>query len=1054
MKILELHLRAFGTFSDFRLDLSGGAEGLHIIYGPNEAGKSTARRALTNLFYGIPHLSPDDFRHGRQDLRIAARLRRADQSEFAFTRRKGTKNTVLDFAGAEAVDPDALDRCLGGVEKSVFETLFCLDHDELVKGGASILQGSGAVGEALFSAGIGGAGLRSYLRELDAEADLLFKKQGQNQRINVGLKNFRETRDRIGSASLTGTEWEELAAQSSNARAQRLELTARRDARRTERGRIERLSQALLPLARRAGLLGKIEVLGPIPPLPDSFPGERAAVAANLKAANSEAEKASRELDEIAERLQGIEVREDVLGAAGAISSLQQGVGAYREDQAALPGRRGELIQIEAAASSALAELRPGLSPGEAATLRLTVLQRESIRRLAITHAALQTAEAGARETLEKADALLVQRRRALEEMPPPPDITALTAVVRRIQKRGDLEAAAGIARRELAQAEISARALAALPPPWAGEPPANYEGLEALAALPAPLEASIARFEEDLAGAARRLAQANDEAVRCEQQLSRAEQALEALGRGGPLPSLADLDRVRGWRQHGWELVAEAWEAGRRDPIVDPNGFVQTGQTLEEAFSVSVAQADACADRLREEAGRVAECTAAQATGDSSRRQLAEAASDRAAMQAAADELRARWEELWRPCGFEPLSPAEMRAWTARHEKLRGAVAALRGAEQSAALAARACDTARTELTAGLPAVSDPGAETLDARLDRAQAHLDEVSARTASRTHLAQEIAAIENSTRPAAEKKRLESQRGLEKWAVDWADAVKSLPLERQIKPDEAESVLSRIDGLFDALTRADTHRGEIELREVRVDGFTREVNGLIERLGLGATLQALPADAAAEQLRHLLHQHDIARTGQETHEARQSEVADALDQALERASAAHLVLAEFCRVAECDRPEELEAVEGRWRDGVTLHATLAQLEEQLLTLSAGQSLEALEAETRSLNPDALPGQLDALQVEIKTLDGQIEAAVADAARAEQPWPATMDAPRPPTPPRTRRACLLACAIARWNTRACAWPPRCCAARWSVIGSNTRARSCAAQASSSAS
>ena len=54
MKILELALHAFGPFTDAVLDLSAGQEGLHLIYGPNEAGKSSALRALRQALFGIP----------------------------------------------------------------------------------------------------------------------------------------------------------------------------------------------------------------------------------------------------------------------------------------------------------------------------------------------------------------------------------------------------------------------------------------------------------------------------------------------------------------------------------------------------------------------------------------------------------------------------------------------------------------------------------------------------------------------------------------------------------------------------------------------------------------------------------------------------------------------------------------------------------------------------------------------------------------------------------------------------------------------------------------
>ncbi len=40
MKILEMKLIAYGPFTDVTLDLSAGNKGLHVIYGPNEAGKA------------------------------------------------------------------------------------------------------------------------------------------------------------------------------------------------------------------------------------------------------------------------------------------------------------------------------------------------------------------------------------------------------------------------------------------------------------------------------------------------------------------------------------------------------------------------------------------------------------------------------------------------------------------------------------------------------------------------------------------------------------------------------------------------------------------------------------------------------------------------------------------------------------------------------------------------------------------------------------------------------------------------------------------------------
>jgi len=60
-------LHAFGPFTECALDFTGKGLGtppdLHLIYGPNEAGKSSALRAMTDLRFGIPLQSSDGFTH-------------------------------------------------------------------------------------------------------------------------------------------------------------------------------------------------------------------------------------------------------------------------------------------------------------------------------------------------------------------------------------------------------------------------------------------------------------------------------------------------------------------------------------------------------------------------------------------------------------------------------------------------------------------------------------------------------------------------------------------------------------------------------------------------------------------------------------------------------------------------------------------------------------------------------------------------------------------------------------------------------------------------------
>ena len=94
MKLLTLNLKAVGPFTDVVLDLSGGEQGLHLIYGPNEAGKTSTLRALSHLLFGFPQRSADNFVHPNEQLRIGGTLRHSSGEELEIIRRRGKRNTL------------------------------------------------------------------------------------------------------------------------------------------------------------------------------------------------------------------------------------------------------------------------------------------------------------------------------------------------------------------------------------------------------------------------------------------------------------------------------------------------------------------------------------------------------------------------------------------------------------------------------------------------------------------------------------------------------------------------------------------------------------------------------------------------------------------------------------------------------------------------------------------------------------------------------------------------------------------------------------------------
>ena len=63
MRFERLDIDRYGCFTGQTLDFGAALENgdLHLVYGPNEAGKSTLRDACIDFLFGFPHQTRYDF---------------------------------------------------------------------------------------------------------------------------------------------------------------------------------------------------------------------------------------------------------------------------------------------------------------------------------------------------------------------------------------------------------------------------------------------------------------------------------------------------------------------------------------------------------------------------------------------------------------------------------------------------------------------------------------------------------------------------------------------------------------------------------------------------------------------------------------------------------------------------------------------------------------------------------------------------------------------------------------------------------------------------------
>ena len=967
MKILELRLHAFGPFTDCVLDFSAGREGLHLVVGPNEAGKSSALRALKQALFKIPARSSDDFVHPHRKLKLGLRLRSADGHEITVVRRKGNANTLLD-EDENPIPESVLAAHLNGLTEGAFSQGFALDHDELVRGGKSIVAGKGELGEVLFQAAGGARDLLKTRERLRLDLDELFKSGGSKPRINARITELKQARDRARECSLPSAKWLEHEANRIRAESELVKIETELSGARARRHRLQRLSGAILLFNKRREWLIKWDELSDVAILEDDFSERRGKLTEERIRVGAEHEGALRSLAEIDAELKNLVVPESVLADADRIEQLREAIGDFRKLVKALPVEREKLRAIELEARRIALELGVAESDdwaAQARSMRLARGPRSTIKSLCREHADRATKRADVERRIAELESRLHADRREWKIVESIGSTDALAAALAEANAQGDIENQAIEVRGQLERLRFDASTALARLPLWSSS-------LEALAVLPVPASQTIERFDADFTSAQSRKAALQDKIKDARQDESQALAELERLRElAGALPDENDLLAARHRRDALWSTLRSAWE---REPA--PSQFLGDGfLKLAEEYERAIAHADALVDRLRREAGRIAEQAALQSRLDQSRRSLTTLAADLADASTILTALDARWSTLWTPLGIDPLSPREMLAWIGAHKDLLRLIHEIQDQHNKLSLIDNAIARIRESLeralrSAGESVASEDGAlRTLKRTAEKAIKRLE---AAAAKRERLGQSLAELEIKLETARTELAVIAERRVV-WLEAWSIAVAPLRLDDRATPEAAESVIEQADDLMNRLKDVETARSRVESLERDRDRFLR-------MLGNDAPLSAdgsVDLDSTAAVARDLVKAYEDALKRNQRRdgliERRRQEQLKASDAALALENLKPR-FADLCRSAGVADVEQLPLAEKQSREAAALREQLAELEEQLAALAGQESLESFEQAARALDVDRLPDELAALDQSIKDLEGR--------------------------------------------------------------------------------
>ncbi|AKG53301.1 hypothetical protein DGWBC_0623 [Dehalogenimonas sp. WBC-2] len=670
MRFDRLHIPAFGPFTDLELKFPAQGGDLHVIYGSNEAGKSSLLRAFRDLLFGIHAQSSDSFVHDYKKLRIMGDIVSRAGERLTFQRRKGNKNTLLDVDGNELPD-NALIPFLGSVDQEYFSTMFGLGTRELREGATELLRGDGDIGKALFSASMGGTPVQRVLETLTAESDRLFKGRSTTSvSIRPAANGYIDFLHKSRGAVVSPEAWEEIEKELATAEEAKAKLEGEILAFTGDLEWISRCEDALPTAGRLSEEMRKLEVLPSMPNVSSDFVERARAARKATGEAHAEVNRLTSQIAKLEEQLAGCQTSPTLLAEADAMDRLHQDLSVYRDRKNSLTDLETELAGLEATLRAGMQNLELTGSLSELETLRLGSAVRLACEEVADD---FQKALDERKKNKEKTEDLKTQIKTLETQLQalPETDLTNLRETL-------SVAAAATEANRTLSASESEVKRLTLEASDHHRELTGAPNDLDTTGSLSVPTKATIRRIGEEMDGINRDIKSEETKILDGEKRIEALQAELGRMGRRGELPSEQTLRKAREHRDHGWNLVLAEWKGNGSEEELIP------GTPLEGAFPQTIVQADDIADQLREQAEAVAQAEEKRFQITLSEKQRHEGQEKLLKLQSKRRECQTSWEAAWLPSGISPRAPAEMEEWREALRKFKDLLLQLRVAEET----------------------------------------------------------------------------------------------------------------------------------------------------------------------------------------------------------------------------------------------------------------------------------------------------------------------------------------------------------------------------------
>jgi uncharacterized protein YhaN len=972
MRINRLDLLRYGCFTNVALPFSKAISDLHVIFGPNEAGKSTSLAGIEDLLFGIAHNSPYNFVHDYVAMRVGGVLEH-DGRTLEVRRRKGNKDTLLAHDDNPLPSGDgSLAPFLGGADRAFLMRMFSLNHERLAQGGREILEAKDEVGQTLFSAGAGLSGLHERMASLAKEADELWApRRAGRRRYYMALDALEEADKAQRDNTVTASKWQETKRTLEAAEEAYEAVEKLIEEKSTEQRKLSRIRRVYRQVRKLTEVETELSGLGEVPSLPDDAETQLTTATHEQSDAQSKIEVLDGQLKRAISERSGLQGDESLLMRLEEIGHLHTQRIEVHKEKADLPKRRADLAAKEQRLSELAEDL--GWEKGDSATIIARIPQRAritAIRTLLAQRGELTTATSSAQTALEEIQEQIRELQEDSDRLEAARDVSSLAAVIRVTREVADVGSRIKAAEKELADANNAVeKGLRPLRP--------QVSMAQDMEAIPVPPR-NVVQSERDT------LRDLEKEAQSCREKVSSAESAIaqhrrayERLKHDEEAVARVDLDNARQDRDAGWALIRRRYVDGLEVPEPDIAAFCGDAPDLSTAYEERIATADTLADRRFDKAEAAGQIAAVA-------RQIADAEETLAALRKEESEIdkrrrdfEARWQTLWTEAPFDPLPPEFMLEWLDSRtaildlvEKGNAAAALITALQKEEA-------DARTSLLAELTSLGEDATalegQSLRFVLEAASAVQQRHEKRAENKEAIDERIRKCKtDETRKQA---RLDKAQGAwADWLKQWSSALASLAFAEDAMPETVGDHLDAIDEMRSVANEINQlKRDRIAKIERDVEGFATSCTEVVN--AVAPDLAVLEPEASVLELEVRLEEAKRIRDQQIEKDKTIESLGEKIEEWKEVQTSSQRIIEKLQELAGVEGLDQLREIIRLSRRRDELKAERTNLERTLVAEGDGLPFLTLSEECAGVDLDQTAARERTLQDELKDLHNRL-------------------------------------------------------------------------------